>query len=365
MTVMHVWMYDNMETRGWGYMKNVCTLFKEINHIFYLLNCPSKIEREEADNCSIVCESSGWKRTEKKRQFADEIENCDKIIFHGLRKGYEDIYRVLLAKEMEFIWVVWGHEVYNDFQTAQRCNIKHPIRTISWKIYNYYFRKVVKKARVIIGEKQDCHRACELLGCNGKIIYYNFGGYADMIIPEFNLNEKDEKYILVGHNAYPDCRHLACFETIRKVDDGKLIVICPLPTDGTDPKLVQTIREEGERLFGKRFRGIYSRQNYLDYCEMLSKCDIALFNHTRQMAQGNVEKLLYYGKKIFFSLENTNYELYRELGAHVYRIDEICRENFLKPLSEIEKKNNKSIIEEQLSTSTFVEVWSKALGETS
>lgn len=364
MTIMHVWQYDTMEARGWGYMKNVSTFFKDVTHVLYIVDCPAEVKRDLDENVITVCELKSDSCKHRLMTFRKSLCGCSKVILHGLRKGSKGIYKELTRSNgYEIIWVVWGHEVYNDYYSIQGWNFKHPARTISSKVYGYYFRKIVRQTSTIIGEKQDCERACKLLNFDGKRVDYNFGGYADLEIPSFEIEEKAYKCILVGHNAYPDCRHLECFRLIKKMDDGKLVVICPLPYEGEEPCLVHEIREQGVKLFGERFHGIYLRQNYIEYCEMLSKCDIALFNHTRQMAQGNVEKLLYYGKKIYFSAENTNYELYRDLGANVYQISEINQESFFEPLNEREQEQNRIIIQKQLLPDTFIETWNRAIGE--
>jgi len=72
------------------------------------------------------------------------------------------------------------------------------------------------------------------------------------------------------------------------------------------------------------------------YLEFLSKIDVAIFNHKRQQAMGNITTLLGLGKTVYMRNESTLYVALLNMGFKILDID-----NFnLSLISEIDKNHN-------------------------
>ncbi len=70
----------------------------------------------------------------------------------------------------------------------------------------------------------------------------------------------------------------------------------------------QEIINIGDKLFSNQFYPIIELMEYNDYLSFLNSVDIAIFNHNRQQAVGNIILLLSMGKTIYLSEENNAYK---------------------------------------------------------
>lgn len=356
-TILHIWGNSVMESRGTGYMDNVLTFLGEANHWLYLVGDEEPVLGDLEGRTTVFREDSSWSEKQKKENLRKVLREVDQVVVHGIGIEKRACLRALDDYSQITTWVIWGHEVTDEYESAHSIQWKHPIRFITTQWYEYWKRKYIKGLDVIVGEEADCALAEARYPSKARIHFYNFAGYAPLTIPEFEKEESEYTRILVGHNAYPQCRHIESFRLIKQYDDGTLQIICPLPYTGDRPELVDEVSKEGEALFGDRFVPLYERLKYDEYCKLLSGIDIAVFNHNRQMAQGNIEKLLYYGKKLYLSRENTDYDQYTGMGAKLFLVEEASPENFVKELPADDKERNHAIMEEALRPTAFINTW--------
>lgn len=95
------------------------------------------------------------------------------------------------------------------------------------------------------------------------------------------------------------------------------------------------------------------------YVEYMNECDIYICSRNRQTGLAAIHTCLQLGKKLY--LDGPNYEWVKtHLKCTVFHISEIHNmdyDMFIRPLSEEEKKNNKHLVEEELSDEKIVEKW--------
>ena len=63
--------------------------------------------------------------------------------------------------------------------------------------------------------------------------------------------------------------------------------------------------------------------NTHEYQEFLKSIDIAIFNHERQQAFGNIITLLGYGKKVFLNPKSTLVDVFKEFGIKTFLVSDI------------------------------------------
>jgi hypothetical protein len=82
-------------------------------------------------------------------------------------------------------------------------------------------------------------------------------------------------------------------------------------------------------------------------------------NHYRQQGSGNVAFMLIYGAKVFLSELNPLYKYFIEEGIIIYSIEKDLLHSdgneFLKPLDESQKVNNKMILESLYGTMAIID----------
>ena len=95
-----------------------------------------------------------------------------------------------------------------------------------------------------------------------------------------------------------------------------------------------------------------------EYNKMLSTCSVAIMNHYRQQAVGNIIALVYSGAKVYLSSQNTVYHFLKRIGCNVYSVENdliTSNINALEPLSKEESTQNKEILYRFLNTEKLIE----------
>lgn len=152
--------------------------------------------------------------------------------------------------------------------------------------------------------------------------------------------------ILVGNSATPTNNHIEIFQQLGRLDIGKRKLIVPLSYGDA------TYREEiiriGHAMFGANFFPLTQFMPLADYNRVIASCGIAIMNHKRQQALGNINTMLYQGAKVFLNPDSAVYSFFRNRGAHVYPVDELggSGEDAFSPLTEEQVRKNRSVLEE-------------------
>jgi len=112
-------------------------------------------------------------------------------------------------------------------------------------------------------------------------------------------------------------------------------------------------------LYGDKFRPLERNLPLEEYQKFLDSVDVAIFNHDRQQALGNILALLHLGKKVFIKNDITTWDFLNKKGLTLYNtydIDKLSFEEFVF-MDESLKEKNKKIIEKEFSEEKCVELW--------
>lgn len=244
-----------------------------------------------------------------------------KIIIHGL---WRDKVDQLLLKEPDFLsksyWFMWGGDFYfPERQTINRAlvikNIKNLVSGLSGDV------EYVRQHYSAVGR----HHSCFLYPSN------IFNSFPNNPISEGKIN------ILVGNSASPENNHLKTFEILKKYKHEDIKIFVPLSYG--DGQYRDYVIKLGESIFEEKFISLTSMLSVSDYLNFLASIDVALFNHNRQQAMGNIINLLGLGKLVYMRRDVSTWNDLKHLGVKVYDIDDFdlynidsssSNENFLK-----------------------------------
>ncbi len=284
-----------------------------------------------------------------------KMYKSEKIILHGLFDSRTVLMLFLnpwlLSK---CYWVIWGGDLYY---------YRFKPKTLKAKFYEIVRHKVIKKlAGLITHIKGDYELAKLWYGAEGKH-YYSYL-YPSNQFKEVKLTPKkniDTIFVQVGNSADSTNNHLEIFEMLQPFTKTiSMTIICPLSYG--EKNYQEKIIKEGKRIFGEKFNPLIEFMSLEEYLKILSKIDVAIFNHHRQQAIGNITTLLGLGKKVYIRDDITTWEF---CEAHGLKVENLCEslKNIDKPLSEEEKESNIHLVKKHFSQEKLMLDWEKIFDE--
>lgn len=267
-------------------------------------------------------------------RLARAMQQSEKIILHGLFNQYVVI--IIFAMPWLLIkcyWIIWGGDLYI-YQFGER-NWK-------WKFKEFFRRSVIKNMGYLVtGTPGDVQLARKWYGARGQHIRcFNYPSNVFEPNSYFEDVRHSGANILVGNSADPSNNHKEVLDRLKSYKDSDIKIYCPLSYGDQD--YAREVMDYGKLIFREKFFPLTEFLEREKYLEFLQKIDIAIFNHKRQQAFGNILMLLGYGKKVFVRKESTLSSVFEDLGVVVFDLNSI---NINKLKHEISEANKKIIIE--------------------
>ncbi|TDX42941.1 4-alpha-L-fucosyltransferase (glycosyl transferase family 56) [Halanaerobium congolense] len=282
----------------------------------------------------------------------------DNIFLHGLFN--RNIFIILftnpwLLKKCK--WILWGGDLYSYKKRLKKRKLKS-------KIYNYMIFYVIKNIEGIITYIKGDYKLAQQW-YKTKANYYKCICYLSNIpsynIPKtnfkINTHNKEHIFIQVGNSADPSNNHVEILDKIKenKNENEKIKIICPLSYGKEDQK--KKVIKYGKKVFGKDFVPLTKFMDLKTYNKLLSNIDIAIFNHQRQQAMGNILTLLYLGKKVYIRDDIVTWDFMQENDIKVFSFNNSNNDLLDEIDSEVAKKNRKKI-DFRFNIDVFIEEWS-------
>ena len=275
-----------------------------------------------------------------------EMNHADKIILHGL---FNLRIIVLLLWQPWILkrcyWVIWGGDLY-----ASQLGPK----TSKWYLKEFCKKLFVSKiGHLITHIKGDYELAKQWYGARG--IWHSCFMYPSNLYKDHCVSSESrvEISILLGNSAAPTNHHMDVLEQLIPYANEDVRIYCPLSYGGFAN--ADKIEQEGKKIFGEKFIALRHLMPIKEYVELLSKVDIALFNHDRQQAVGNITSLLGLGKKVYLRKGVTTWKMLTNMGIVVYDISKIE----LTKISKDVANRNIKIIQNNFTEKKLKEQWSK------
>lgn len=281
------------------------------------------------------------------------INKAERVYFHYLL----DLHLVLVLfflRNKKTFWLVWGADLYdrikyelydlNTLKLFQNSEKKYKKRIIRHKIKEIIVSKAIKKISYI----------GTIIDGDYKLISDNFGVsnnridffYAnplkfDYYIPS-TYSSKKIINILLGNSGDPTNNHIIILEKLKKMNNIK--IYCPLSYG--NPDYIKKIIDYGKLNLGDSFIPITEFLSENEYLKILDTIDVAIMNHYRQQALGNIFVLLALGKVVYINSKSTIYDFFIKKGIVIHDTNELLNETFIdfSFLEEETKNKNRCIV---------------------
>lgn len=321
--------------------------FNEDEHRYWLTCSSEKYPVEIAENITL-CGSTFKDTAAGYYKLVKELHSADKIILHGLF----DIRVVVLLACMPWLhkkcyWVLWGGDLYVRRNGA---------RTLFWRIKEVFRTILIRRLHAIITTVPgDYELVRKWYSTRAKYIpSLMYGSHVARGLELQSVADKNLINIQVGNSADPENRHAEVFDKLDQLRGKvKFNVYCPLSYGNEE--YAQAVIAKGTSLFRENFLPLTEFMSFDEYNRYMATIDVAIFNHRRQQAMGNIIGLLSMGKTVYLRPTETPYQFFKELGITVFSsctIDE-C----LKVLSEKQKQENIELVRREFSRGSLVESW--------
>ena len=140
--------------------------------------------------------------------------------------------------------------------------------------------------------------------------------------------------ILVGNSATKTNNHYEILTKLSIYRDKNICIYIPLSYG--DKIYAQEIKSKSQEIFGNKFIDLNNFIDLNEYIKLLSKIDIAIFNHERQQAFNSIITLIGLGKKVYLNPSSPIIETLNEYKVCFFTTDNIN----LDPLDNINAKKN-------------------------
>ena len=264
------------------------------------------------------------------------LNKAEKVILHGLFSPH--LILILLMQPWllkKCIWVIWGGDLY--YRISRSKNFKS-------NIYEFLRKSVISRLGGFITQvKNDYELANSWYGAKG--IYYYCFMYPSNLYKEYskeNLIKKSSKLIIqLGNSSDRSNNHIEVLDKLVKYKNMNIEIICPLSYG--DKEYADEIKEYGNKLFGMKFTPILDFLKIDEYIELLNRVDVAIFNHERQQALGNITTLLGLGKKVYIRKEISTWNFCLDHKLTVYSLNNNFEDIFDEMNSTLRVKNIKNV----------------------
>jgi hypothetical protein len=323
------------------------------------------------------------------KMFVNDLGEFDLVIFHSLNREHIKIAAKISKRKVraKMIWIGMGYDYYdliypdknllllektskyissleeNEFSISLKRHIKsiikHDVRLKKEKIQA--IQNIDYFSPVLPNEYELVRRAVTGNIMPGQI-RWNYG-INSKLVDNTNAPLVNKKGIdmLVGNSGYPTNNHLEAFDLLQSTDDQRGKIICPL--NYGDEGYIEMVVDKGGVIFGDSFIPILEFMHYPKYIERIQACSVAVMNHVRQQAGGNVLAMLHMGATVFLREENPMYKFYKSQGATIYSVQELIQDSKLIKyrLTDREIKDNRAILRANFSSAANLEKTSQLI----
>tara|TARA_B100000886_G_C20425050_1_gene493529 strand:- start:274 stop:1332 length:1059 start_codon:yes stop_codon:yes gene_type:complete len=242
----------------------------------------------------------------------------DKIILHGLLDPRIVIILFFMPWQLyKCHWAIWGADLYT---------YKLSKRNLKWRIKEFFRQRVIREiGHILTYIPGDVELARKWYGAKGIhhecLMYQSNIIDQNIILPSAKIDVYNDLNILIGNSADVSNNHIDSLKMLLPYKNHDIKIFAPLSYG--DKIYAKMISDKGREWFGEKFTSITTFMEYEDYIKFLKKIDIAIFNHKRQQAMGNIISLLGLGKKVFLRNSSSHYNYLKSLGCHLFDISKL------------------------------------------
>ncbi len=314
----------------------------------------------------------------------ENINNIKAIVFHGLNEEYK--WKVIdrYYNKVKLHWFFWGTDGYmlpsmrRGLLKSRTKKLKIQRTKMSFWMYNVLnnegfcnwlyltFRKILGKEKLyfqkfenallklssISAIPNDYEKIKDATGITAFNLPVNIGSI-DSILIDKKIFEKEEvgDNIIVGNSISIENNHLDAFFRLKNFElyDRKIIV--PLSYGESFKGLKDHLISEGQKNFSlNNFFPILDFMDRQSYNHLICNCSVAILNHNKQHAWGNILTFLYIGLKVFLNKKNPLYAYLTNLDIVVFEMNSLSQANIDSKLPFSSVKHNRSVLNANFGT---------------
>ena len=273
-----------------------------------------------------------------------QMYKADKIILHGLWSEW--VVRLLAIQPWllrKCHWVIWGGDLYSYLVAG---------RDLRWHLNEIFRRIVIKRiGNLLTYVEGDVDLARQWYGARGQHLQCLM--YPSNLCKEYVVSPKTDRTvrIQIGNSADPTNEQIEILELLEPYKNEN-IKIYGMLAYGSDEYAAE-VAAYGKKIFAEKFIAVTEFMTLNEYNEFLGKIDIALFNHRRQQAMGNIITLLGMGKKVYLRKDISSWMVFESRGLKVFDVTSFR----LEDTEVFDKENNMRLTRSAFSPAVLKEQW--------
>jgi dTDP-N-acetylfucosamine:lipid II N-acetylfucosaminyltransferase len=302
-----------------------------------------------------------------------------KILIGDIRQ-YKNIYihwlegRIVefvnqLPKDINVIWCFWGGDglefdallpwVYQA-KSFSYFKKEEKFKISQWRnLRTWMYRKKMKKRKTaehIQAIKRinwfahylpdDFHKIVHVTGMSATFIPFHYAALEDLADISTSVKVQGGHNILLGNSDTLTNNHFEAIDLLSKLELQGRKIYCPLSYE--KGRYANIVAKYGKAQLGDQFIPMLDFMPRDEYNKVLGGISVAIMNHNRSQALGNIVSLLWNGTKVFMSKDSTLFSFLKGEGMRVFSIqDELIpgHENALNPLEESDILENRKVLQ--------------------
>jgi len=251
------------------------------------------------------------------------------VFWHAMGWYWKTQFKLLMKPKImkKSLWVEWGRDLYEWERTDGNPIVRAVVNRVC-----YLWRTKVKGVVTIFPADKNVY--IKKFGTKVPVYYAEYCAATS----DFTLSQKPEPtndgkiHILVGHSAVPECNHMEVLEKLARFKNENIVIHIPLTYGNMD--YGKQVAEKAKELFSEETLDIMTEHLTMEsYVKFLWTVDVGIFNVNRQIALGNIARLLFMKKKVYLPKNSVLYDFYEKNDTEIYpyeMIDNCSFEEFTK-----------------------------------
>lgn len=313
---LHIMTAANYTTVN-GFTKLVNGHFGTKEHFFVVRDVPANPAQSigEFEN---VCWLPNAESTESGILFS-YIARAEHVFWHSMGWQWKTQLKMLLhpAYMRKSTWIEWGADLFS----WKRTDGNPVTRAIVNRIHRQW-RTHVSSVVAIFPTDEKVYR--DTFHAKTPVFHAMYSVYHPSLIDAqkpASPRTDGVLHILVGHSATPSCHHMEVLDSLAHFKDEKIRLYIPLTYGEMD--YAEAVKKKAVAIFGDKVHFLTENMPLWDYVHFLWDIDVAVFKVYRQIALGNICRLLYMTKKVYMPRGSLLYDFFDGTGTEVYDSDRI------------------------------------------
>lgn len=271
-----------------------------------------------------------------------------------------------LPEEVNVIWCFWGgdglefdsllHWVYQPKSFAY-FKKEEKFKISEWRnLRSWMYRKRMKKRKTEQHIRairrvnwfahylpEDFHKISKVTGMTAKFLPFHYAALENLVDTTSPVKVQTGENILLGNSDTLTNNHFEAIDQLSRLDLKNRKVYCPLSYERG--RYAATVAAYGKKILGDCFVPMLDFMPREEYNKVLSGISMAIMNHNRSQALGNIVSLLWNGTKIFMSQDSTLYAYLKSEGMLIFTIQgDMLNPEVFTSLSEMEILTNRKVL---------------------